>query len=129
MSVQFVLRLACAAWCCCWPPSLPPSLPILTPTTPPPLSLLSLGSGDITQRFLPAFVATENMKRGMSPQEACEDAVRRIMKKVDTFAIGIVCLNGKGEHSAAGHGWDFKYCSATAEENEPQCHPVIPLAA
>lgn len=89
---------------------------------PPPLA-----SGDITQRFLPAFVATENMKRGMSPQAACEDAVRRIMKKVDTFAIGIVCLNGRGEHSAAGHGWAFKYCSATTEDSEPQCHPVIPL--
>jgi len=86
-------------------------------------------SGDITQRFLPAFLATENMRRGMSPQQACEESVRRIMSKVDNFAIGIVCLNSAGETGAAGHGWNFKYCQASTDtEGAPVCTGVTPLS-
>ena len=62
----------------------------------------------------------------MSPQDACEDAVRRIMAKVDSFAIGIVCLNSAGETGAAGHGWNFKYC-AQEQEDSPVCVGVKPL--
>jgi len=73
------------------------------------------GDGDITQRFLPAFVAVENMARGMPPQAACEDAVRRIMARVANFSIGIVCLDAAGAYGAAAHGWEgsaFSFCAA-----------------
>jgi isoaspartyl peptidase/L-asparaginase-like protein (Ntn-hydrolase superfamily) len=86
------------------------------------------GDGDITQRFLPAFVATENMRNGMAPAAACEDAVRRIMRHVTDFAIGIVCLNARGEWAAAGHGWTFSYCAAAPSTGgEPTCVHVKPL--
>ena len=86
------------------------------------------GDGDITQRFLPSFVATENMRRGMSPQDACEDAVRRIMRHVGDFAIGIVCLNSQGQYAAASHGWAFTYCAqGPTTLGQPQCSHVTPL--
>ncbi len=86
------------------------------------------GDGDITQRFLPAFVATENMRNGMNPTAACEDAVRRIMRHVNEFSIGIVCLNARGEWAAAGHGWTFTYCAAAPSTGgEAECRPVPPL--
>lgn len=86
------------------------------------------GDGDITQRFLPSFLATENMRRGMAPLSACEDAVRRIMRSVSDFAIGIVCLNVQGEYAAASHGWDFKFCAQDPSTGgAPNCTAVVPL--
>lgn len=92
------------------------------------------GDGDITQRFLPSFVATENMRRGMKPLAACEDAVRRIMEHVSDFSIGIVCLNSDGEFAAAAHGWGgdgFKYCAASPAVSNGQvvCSNVQSLTA
>ena len=87
------------------------------------------GDGDITQRFLPSFVAVENMRRGMAPLAACEDAVQRIMRHVSDFAIGIVCLNARGDFAAASHGWSFKYCAqgGAAGAAQPNCTVVVPL--
>ena len=64
----------------------------------------------------------------MAPRAACEDAVRRIMRHVSDFAIGIVCLNSDGEYSAASHGWSFTYCAQAPDTGgEPECHLVVPL--
>ena len=87
------------------------------------------GDGDITQRFLPAFYATEQMRMGRSPQEACDAAVRRIMAKVSDFSIGLVCLSPSGEHAASAHGWQpqqFGYCHGD-EHNDVRCEKVTSL--
>jgi N4-(beta-N-acetylglucosaminyl)-L-asparaginase len=88
------------------------------------------GDGDITQRFLPAFVATEAMRRGAAPLAACEEAVRRIMSKVSVFSIGIVCLNSDGDYAAAAHGWGgdgFKFCVRSPLLNGTHCENVQSL--
>lgn len=92
------------------------------------------GDGDLTQRFLPAYQAVEFMRNGMSPQEACEGAVRRIMRIYNTsFQIGLVCLSPEGVVGAAAQGWTFTYALASANTGNQsvaiQVAPLPPLAA
>lgn len=67
------------------------------------------GDGDIMMRFLPCYQAVENLRRGMSPKEAAEDAVRRMLRKYPKISSGIVVVNNKGEHGGAASGWTFTY--------------------
>jgi N4-(beta-N-acetylglucosaminyl)-L-asparaginase len=67
------------------------------------------GDGDIMMRFLPCYQAVENLRVGMTPTEAAEDAVRRMLRKYPEISSGIVVVNNKGEHGAAGSGWTFTY--------------------
>lgn len=68
------------------------------------------GDGDLTMRFLPAYQAVEFMRSGLSPQAACEGAVRRIMRVYNASAhIGLVCMNAAGEIGAAAQAWVFTY--------------------
>ena len=63
------------------------------------------GDGDVMMRFLPCYQAVESMRRGMSPQEAAEDAVRRMLRKYPRISSGLVVVNTKGEHAGAASGW------------------------
>ncbi|KAK3349015.1 nucleophile aminohydrolase [Lasiosphaeria hispida] len=67
------------------------------------------GDGDVMMRFLPCYQAVENLRQGMTPQEAAEDAVKRMVWKYPNIASGIVVVSSKGEHGAAGSGWTFTY--------------------
>ncbi len=67
------------------------------------------GDGDIMMRFLPCYQAVENLRRGMTPTEAAEDAVRRMLRKYPRISSGVVVVNNKGEHGAAASGWTFSY--------------------
>jgi N4-(beta-N-acetylglucosaminyl)-L-asparaginase len=81
------------------------------------------GDGDITARFLPAFTAVESMRRGMSPEEACADAVARIAVYYPVFELGLVCMDRYGRTGAASHGWVFTYCEASpATGGAGVCH-------
>jgi N4-(beta-N-acetylglucosaminyl)-L-asparaginase len=76
------------------------------------------GDGDITSRFLPAYQAVEFMRNGVPPQQACEQAVRRIMMYYgQNFHIGLVCLDKFGNIGAASQGWVFTYAFASANTN------------
>jgi N4-(beta-N-acetylglucosaminyl)-L-asparaginase len=67
------------------------------------------GDGDIMMRFLPCYQAVENLRLGMTPTEAAQDAVRRMLRKYPKISSGIVVVNNKGEHGAAASGWTFTY--------------------
>ncbi|KAI1799921.1 asparaginase-domain-containing protein [Daldinia bambusicola] len=67
------------------------------------------GDGDVMMRFLPCYQAVENLRRGMAPRQAAEDAVRRMLRKYPDVQSGIVVVNSKGEHGGAGSGWNFTY--------------------
>jgi len=56
----------------------------------------------------------ESMRRGMSPTEAAEDAVRRIARRVPTYIGAVVAVDAAGRHGAAAHGWEFRYSVASA---------------
>ncbi|XP_065190416.1 N(4)-(Beta-N-acetylglucosaminyl)-L-asparaginase-like [Sycon ciliatum] len=67
------------------------------------------GDGDVMMRFSPTYQTVENMRHGMTPQAAAEDAIRRIMRKYPTFAGGIVAVNREGEYGAASHSFNLTY--------------------
>eukprot|EP01097_Dermamoeba_algensis_P008385 TRINITY_DN5587_c0_g1_i1.p1 TRINITY_DN5587_c0_g1~~TRINITY_DN5587_c0_g1_i1.p1 ORF type:complete len:258 (-),score=48.40 TRINITY_DN5587_c0_g1_i1:108-881(-) len=63
------------------------------------------GDGDVMMRFLPSFQAVQNMQAGMTPKQAAEDAIRRVLRFYPTFSGGIVAVNKNGQHGGAAHGW------------------------
>ena len=60
------------------------------------------GMGELVLKTLGSFLVVELMRHGHTPQEACEAAVRRIVKKLDykKFQIGYIAVNKKGEVGA-----------------------------
>ncbi|MDC6367172.1 MULTISPECIES: isoaspartyl peptidase/L-asparaginase family protein [Flavobacteriaceae] len=58
------------------------------------------GVGEEVIRTVGSFLIVELMRQGMSPQEACEEGVKRIMKKNEgrkDFQIGFLAINKQGE--------------------------------
>ncbi|UJH68402.1 isoaspartyl peptidase/L-asparaginase family protein [Allomuricauda sp. SCSIO 65647] len=58
------------------------------------------GVGEEVIRTVGSFLIVELMRQGKSPQEACEEGVRRIMKKNEgreDFQIGFLAINKQGE--------------------------------
>lgn len=60
------------------------------------------GDGDVMMRFLPTYQTVESMRRGMSPTEAAEDAIRRIMIRYSSFSGAIIAINKTGHFGRAG---------------------------
>lgn len=87
------------------------------------------GDGDIMMRFLPCYQAVESMRLGLTPQEAAEDAVRRMLRKYPAASTGIVVVNNKGEYGGAGSGWTFTYSFRGGGMNETKVVTVPPLSA
>ena len=60
------------------------------------------GMGEFVLKTLGSFLVVELMRQGRSPQEACEEAVMRIVKKhkYKDFQIGYLAMNKKGEVGA-----------------------------
>ncbi|KAL2192732.1 asparaginase [Corynascus similis CBS 632.67] len=85
------------------------------------------GDGDIMMRFLPCYQAVENLRLGMTPTEAAEDAVKRMLRKFPDISSGIVVVNNKGEHGAAGSGWTFTYAFRGGNMNATKVVSVPPL--
>jgi len=70
----------------------------------------STGNGDIHLRFLLCYQAVENMRMGMSPQEAAVKAIMRIISRIgESYQGALVTLDTKGNIGAAAHGWQFSY--------------------
>lgn len=70
------------------------------------------GLGETVLRTLASHVAVEEMRRGATPQEACEEAIARIVKtnpNYKEFQVGILAINPKGEHGAYGLVKGFNY--------------------
>lgn len=87
------------------------------------------GDGDIMMRFLPCYQAVENLRRGMSPTEAAQDAVMRMLRKHPNISSGIVVVNNRGEHGAAGSGWTFTYAFRGGRMQATEVVTVPPLQA
>nr|BAX00386.1 aspartylglucosaminidase [Aurelia sp. SETO] len=86
------------------------------------------GDGDIMMRFLPSFQAVENMRNGMTPTKAAEDALRRIVKHMPKFEGALVAATKDGVYGAASHGWDFfKFCVVNPTIGKVEIIPVQPV--
>ncbi|XP_076757288.1 N(4)-(Beta-N-acetylglucosaminyl)-L-asparaginase-like [Xylocopa sonorina] len=62
------------------------------------------GEGDIMMRFLPSFLAVEEMRRGATPTAAATTAVRRIAEHYPMFTGAVIAINKDGEYGAACNG-------------------------
>ena len=55
-------------------------------------------------RFLPSLLAVEDLRRGLMPHEAGENAVKRIAHYYPDFMGGIVVAKKDGSYGAACYG-------------------------
>ncbi len=60
------------------------------------------GMGEAVLKTLGSFLVVELMRQGLSPQEACKEAVMRVVRKqkYKDFQIGFIALNKKGASGA-----------------------------
>jgi isoaspartyl peptidase/L-asparaginase-like protein (Ntn-hydrolase superfamily) len=70
------------------------------------------GSGELVMKTLGSFLVVEFMRNGMAPKKACEEAVKRIVKKIPEYEqhqIGYIALNKSGEYGAYALQPGFDY--------------------
>ena len=70
------------------------------------------GMGELVLKTLGAFLMVELMRSGYSPQEACEEGIQRIVKKIPNykdFQIGYLTVNKAGETGAYAIHKGFNY--------------------
>jgi isoaspartyl peptidase/L-asparaginase-like protein (Ntn-hydrolase superfamily) len=85
------------------------------------------GVGENVMRYCATYQIVENMRRGMAPQEACEETIRRIGRvdpKGFELSINFVALDKQGRFGAAGTDEGFRY-SVTS----PRSSKVLPNPA
>lgn len=82
------------------------------------------GLGEEVVRTVGSFLIVELMRQGKSPQEACEEGVKRIMAKNEgrnDFQIGFIAINKKGE--TGGYcihpGFTYRTYSDAGHVNNP----------
>ncbi|XP_076005260.1 N(4)-(beta-N-acetylglucosaminyl)-L-asparaginase [Genypterus blacodes] len=59
------------------------------------------GDGDVMMRFLPSYLAVEQMRAGADPTTACKMAISRIKRHYSEFFGAIICANTTGHYGAA----------------------------
>ncbi|MDX1587254.1 MAG: N(4)-(beta-N-acetylglucosaminyl)-L-asparaginase [Balneolaceae bacterium] len=79
------------------------------------------GLGESIIRICGSFLIVELMRQGRTPQEACEEAVRRLISKhenVDDIQAGFLALNNEGEWGAYAVQPGFNYALHNQAGNE-----------
>lgn len=79
------------------------------------------GTGELVIKICGSFLITELMRNGRTPQEACEEAINRMMKKgivKDGQQVGFLAINKNGEHGAFSIRKDFSYAIYAKGENK-----------
>jgi N4-(beta-N-acetylglucosaminyl)-L-asparaginase len=104
------------------------------------------GDGDTHIRFLPCYQVVENMRNGMGPKEAAEEAMYRIIRKLEKiqgrgkeageeggnvgkidYRGAVIALSKDGSHGAASYGWNFSYSYRNEASEGVQLVHVEPL--
>lgn len=78
------------------------------------------GLGESIIRICGSFLIVELMRQGRSPQEACEEAVRRLVaknKNIKDIQAGFLAINKEGEVGAFAVYPGFNYAQATESGN------------
>ena len=79
------------------------------------------GLGENVMRYCASYQVVENMRHGMSPTEACAQAIRRIAKTDPLgmdLSINFIAINKQGEFGAAGTQANFPYSVTTTDFSE-----------
>ena len=83
------------------------------------------GHGEEVIRTVGSHLVVELMRQGKSPQKACEEAVRRIIKftqnrdkSLDNIQVGFLALNKRGEYGAYCIHGGFNFAKYDTKGNE-----------
>jgi N4-(beta-N-acetylglucosaminyl)-L-asparaginase len=78
------------------------------------------GVGELVMKTLGSFLVVELMRQGKTPQQACEEAIHRIVKKYDykKFQVGYLAVNKSGEIGAYSIQKGFTYSLYVNNENK-----------
>lgn len=79
------------------------------------------GVGEAVIRIAGSAIVVELMRQGKSPEEACKEAVDRIIRKhknVDDMQVGFIALNKKGEYGCYSVYSGFNIALRTDEQEE-----------
>jgi isoaspartyl peptidase/L-asparaginase-like protein (Ntn-hydrolase superfamily) len=82
---------------------------------------VATGLGEIVMRNLSTFLVVELMRNGLTPQEACKEAIMRITKKNPDFKdyqVGLLALSKSGEIGAFSLQKGFRYAVHDQSINE-----------
>ena len=84
---------------------------------------VATGVGEYVMKTLGSFLIVELMRQGRSPQEACEEAISRIITKhgdqlTDDFQVGYLALDKLGRHGAFAILKGFNYSIYQEGENK-----------
>ncbi len=75
------------------------------------------GKGEAVIKIAGTAIIVEMMRNGMSPQQACEEAVKRITETQSdfkSFQVGFLAVNTKGEYGASSLQKGFQYAITDA---------------
>jgi len=69
------------------------------------------GLGELVMKTLGSFLVVELMRQGLSPQQACEAAIKRITSKYDCTdkQVGYLAIDKKGNYGASAIHSGFNY--------------------
>ena len=83
---------------------------------------VATGLGEEVVKTVGSFLVVELMRQGKSPQQACEEAIRRIVDKPNSnyknFQVGYVAVNKKGEMGCYAIHQYFSITKYQAGKNE-----------
>jgi len=81
---------------------------------------VATGMGEAVLKTLGTFLVVELMRGGLSPQKACEEAVRRIVAKqnAEDFQIGYLAIDKSGNHGAYCIHKGFNYALHDGTQNK-----------
>lgn len=79
------------------------------------------GVGEYVMKTLGSFLIVELMRQGRTPQQACEEAIKRIVNKhprrFKDFQVGYLAINKEGVYGAYGTERGFEYALFRAGSN------------
>lgn len=80
------------------------------------------GLGELTMRYAGSFLVVEAMRRGATPDDACIEAIQRIIKgerkPASELSINFVAIDKWGRVGAAGTDAGFEFAVATSGKSE-----------
>ena len=79
------------------------------------------GLGEEVIKTNGSFLVVELMRQGYTPKKACEEALKRVIKKHNgnpDFQIGYVAMRKDGEVGAAALRWTFEYALSKKNNNK-----------
>ena len=82
---------------------------------------VATGTGELVMKTLGSFLVIELMRNGMSPSEACEQAVKRIAKKIPDYKkhqVGFIALSKSGEYGSYCIQPGFNFAVKTDSESQ-----------